>query len=66
MTKLSDELLKKYLENPLQMDEKVREYCKLSESKYYTVSVWPDAGYVNQTNATRVVKAKKVSKSDQQ
>ena len=64
---LPPDLLNKYKQNPLQYDEEIRKYCNLREDKYYTVSVWPEnlAGQVYETNNVRVVKAKKVSKSDQ-
>ena len=67
MKTLPSELFNKYKENPLQYDEEVRKYCGLREDRYYTVSVWPEnlAGRVYQTNNVRVVKAKKISKSDQ-
>ena len=61
------ELFKRYLENPLAMDEQVRAFCHLPENRYYTVSVWPEdrAGQVRTTNQVRVKQAHKVSKSDQ-
>ena len=67
MKTLSLELFNKYKENPLQYDEEVRNYCKLREDRYYTVSMWPEnlMGQVFETKNVRVVKSKKISKSDQ-
>lgn len=66
MKKMPTELFKKYVEDPVKMDEEVRRVMGLPESKYYSVSVWPEecAGDLYLTLG-RVVKAKKVSKSDQ-
>jgi hypothetical protein len=67
MKRLTTEQLKQYVQNPSHMDEQVRKWCNLPEDKYYTVSTWPEevAGNVYVTNVYRVVKAKKISKSDQ-
>ena len=67
MKQLSKELFEKYEKNPIACDEEVRSYCKLREDRYYTVSVYPEhlAGRVFETNNTRIVKSKKISKSDQ-
>ena len=60
------ELFKEYSENPLQTDEKVRQVLDLPDNRYYTVSMMgPTMGMVQVNNQTRVVKAKKISKSDQ-
>lgn len=68
MKTLIPDQFKQYAANPVAMDEQVRKWCNLPEDKYYTVSMWPEerAGVVTVTNVSRVVKAKKVSKSDQQ
>lgn len=66
--KLAEDIFKKYVADPLGMDEVVRTAAKISDSKYYSVVVWPEerAGKVYVIpNSVRVVKAKKVSKSDQ-
>jgi len=67
MKRLTADQFTQYAANPVAMDEQVRSWCKLPEDKYYSVTVWPDelAGVVTLTNVSRVVKAKKVSKSDQ-
>jgi hypothetical protein len=52
--------------NPLVADEKVRKWCGLREDRYFTVSVWEPKGLVMETKLVRVVKSKKISKSDQQ
>ncbi len=67
MKQLTTEQLKQYLANPLGMDEAVRSWCKLPDTKYFSVSVWPEerAGVVTVTSVGRVVTAKKISKSDQ-
>lgn len=68
MKTLTPDQFKQYAANPVAMDEQVRKWCNLPDDKYYSVSVWPEhrAGVVTVTNVSRVVKAKKVSKSDQQ
>lgn len=67
MRKLSPALLARYLANPLAVDAEVRAAVGVPEDRYYTVSVWPPhlAGTVYVTGVNRVVRAKKVSKSDQ-
>lgn len=65
MKQLSIELFNKYKENPLQYDEEVRNFCKIREDRYYTVSIWSQEGQVRENNNVRVVKSKKISKSDQ-
>jgi hypothetical protein len=62
---MSSELFAEYKINPLGMDEKVRKEMELPDNKYYSVSMWPHEGRVTVTNLSRVVHAKKVSKSDQ-
>lgn len=63
--KLTASQLTEYLVNPLQADEKVRQWCQIPEDRYYTVSIWPEAGVVRVNNIHRTVRAKKISKSDQ-
>jgi len=67
--KLAEKLLEKYLENPNGMDEEVREALDLPDNKYYSVVTWSinkeAIGKVYISKAERVVKNKKVSKSDQ-
>ncbi len=66
MKRLSPEQFKEYCANPLAADEMVRMVLNLPENRYYTVSMsGPTAGMVTVNNQTRVVKAKKISKSDQ-
>lgn len=65
MKKLTDEQYKLYSSDPLGMDEKVRGWCNVLDSRYYTVSVYPIEGEVRvDGNRYREVKAKKISKSD--
>ena len=55
-----------YQNNPLAMDNKVRTWFpELRADRYYMVSVWPVAGLVTMNEQVRTVKAKKISKSDQ-
>ena len=63
---LPPELFNKYRQDPIKYDNEVRQYCQIREDRYYTVSVWPEhlAGRVYQTNNVRVVKIKKISKSE--
>lgn len=68
MKTLTIDQLNRYVKNPIQMDEQVREWCNLPDDKYYSVSIWPEhlSGRVWLTNKlVRHVKAKKISKSDQ-
>ncbi len=61
-------LWSRYRGNPQAMDEEVRKAMNIPENRYYTVSMWPDhlAGNVHiNKSMTRVVHAKKISKSDQ-
>jgi hypothetical protein len=59
-------LLERYQKDPLGMDDEVRRQLGLPEDRYYTVSIWPVSGMVRvDTTRTRVVRSKKVSKSDQ-
>lgn len=65
---LTKEQFISYLKSPLDYDSKLRDLFKISDSKYYSVSVWPEdlAGQVTITpGLVRVVKTKKISKSDQ-
>lgn len=65
MKTLPSELFRKYVENPLLMDETVRQYCDLPDNRYYTVSTWPVEGQVRSNNQIRVKKVNKINKSDQ-
>jgi hypothetical protein len=68
MKKLTAEQFKEYAANPLATDEKVRNWCNVPEDKYYAVAMWPEerAGEVRVTaDLHRVVRAEKVSKSNQ-
>jgi hypothetical protein len=73
MKTLPKELFAKYASDPLKYDEEVRSFAEIPDNRYYNVSMWPEelAGRVYVRTPTdkdkaRVVKAKKVSKSDQQ
>lgn len=67
MKQLPKDLFRRYLEDPYRYDAEVRNFACIPEDKYYTVSVWPEsvAGQVRLNGLTRVVKSKKISKSDQ-
>jgi len=68
MKKLTAEQFKEYAAAPLATDEKVRRWCNVPEDRYYTVAMWPEAraGEVRVTPGLhRLVRAPKVSKSDQ-
>lgn len=69
MKQLTVEQFASYMKDPNGMgDTNVRRWCNVPDDKYYTVAVWPEAsaGQVRiNTTMSRVVKAKKVSKSDQ-
>jgi hypothetical protein len=68
MQKLTAEQFKEYAADPLTADEKVRKWCNVPEDRYYTVAMWPEerAGEVRvTTDLHRVVRALKVSKSNQ-
>ncbi len=62
---MPEALFERYRKDPLAHDEEVRQVMKIPEDRYYTVEMWPNAGVVRVTNVNRVVRAKKVSKSDQ-
>ena len=63
---MSPELFKKYSNDPKGTDEEVRRTLKISEDKYYSVSMMNDIGAVTIiSNMHREVKAKKISKSNQ-
>lgn len=73
MKTLPPELFKRYSDNPLGLDEEVRAFAGVPDNRYYNVSMWPEefAGRVfvrtpTDKDKARVVRAKKVSKSDQQ
>ncbi len=66
--KMDDKTFKHYCQNPLGMDEVVREELKLPDNRYYSVAMWPEdvVGVVTVIpNMTRTVVAKKISKSSQ-
>jgi hypothetical protein len=66
--KMTEDVFKQYLSNPLGMDTIVRNTFKIPDNKYYSVSVWPPErqGYVWITkNLSRKVETVKISKSDQ-
>ena len=67
MKKLTDEQFKEYAADPLATDGKVRNCCSVPEDRYYTVAMWPQAraGEVRVTELHRVVRAAKISKSNQ-
>jgi hypothetical protein len=68
MQKLTADQFKEYAEDPFATDGKVREWCSVPEDRYYTVAMWPEerAGEVQVTaELHRVVRASKVSKSNQ-
>lgn len=62
----SHQLLASYLDKPALFSDEVREHCHIPDDCYYTVSIWPIAGIVTVDHRrTRVVKATKISKSNQ-
>jgi hypothetical protein len=66
---ITGELLKRYLANPLGMDETIRLAFKIPPDKYYSVSSWPEerAGFITITEGlARKAPCGKISKSDQQ
>lgn len=68
MKTLTPEQFQEYVANPLGTDFKVRQWARVPEDRYYSVTVWPEhlAGRVWVTpNLHRTVVAKKISKSDQ-
>lgn len=62
--KMSPELFVKYAKDPLGTDEEVRRILKIPVDKYYTVAMMNEVGTITLTG-TRIVKAPKISKSDQ-
>jgi hypothetical protein len=67
MKKLTAEQFREYVADPLAEDEKVRNWCALPEDRYFTVAIWPEgrAGEVRPMELHRVVRATKISKSNQ-
>ena len=72
MKTLPTDLFKKYESDSLKYDAEVRAFADVPDNRYYNVSMWPEhlAGRVflrtpTDKDKARVVKAKKVSKSDQ-
>lgn len=68
MKRLNADQFREYAADPLATDQKVRTWCSVPEDRYYTVAMWPEgrAGEVRVTAALhRVVRAAKISKSDQ-
>ena len=66
--RLNEELLKRYINDPMGMDEEIRKKFDIPKNRYYTISTWPEkvAGYLYiDMKRTREVSAKKISKSDQ-
>ncbi len=66
--KMDEKTFKHYSQNPLGMDETVRDEMNLPENRYYSVSMWPEefAGVVRVIpNMTRTPTVKKISKSTQ-
>lgn len=67
--KLTPEQLKQYDDDPWSMEKEIRELFNIPEDRYFTVSTYPAnvAGNVRvDMTRHRVVKPKKISKSDQQ
>ena len=68
MKKLTAEQFREYAADPLAADERVRRWCNVPEDRYYTVAMWPveRAGELRvTTDLHRVVRATKISKSNQ-
>jgi len=67
MKKLTPEQFRDYAANPLASDDVVRKVCGLPEDQYYSVVTWPEErrGEVRVTGLHRVVRATKISKSNQ-
>jgi hypothetical protein len=68
MKTMTPEMFARYSANPLGMDAEVRNHFQVPDNRYYTVTTWPPerAGQLFvDLKRTRVVHAKKVSKSDQ-
>lgn len=47
MILLPEDLLRRYLANPLATDPEVRRFAKIPETDYFVVSVWPTPGWVD-------------------
>jgi hypothetical protein len=62
--KLSKEQLDRYVKNPLD-DQWLRDYFKIPEDKYYSVSIYPEPGFIKILKLSREEKNKKISKSEQ-
>lgn len=66
--KLSDHLLSFYLSRSVPfgvMDDCIRQELKIPDNRYYNISLYPDAVLGNVTvERERIVRAKKISKSD--
>lgn len=63
--KIPDALFLEYLADPIATDAKVRKECYVPDNRYFTVSKWPDAGWLTVDKTRfREVAAKKISKSD--
>jgi hypothetical protein len=52
-----------YSQDPMRYDSQVREFARVPEDRYYTVSVWPVEGQVRLAGS-RQLKTRKISKSD--
>jgi hypothetical protein len=66
--KLTPEQFKRYQADPLAFDAEMRKLFAIPDNRYYCVTTWPEAraGEISVDKArTRVVAAKKISKSDQ-
>jgi len=55
--------MERYLKNPLD-DTWIRSEFKIPENKYFSVSVYPEPGFLKILRLPREVKNKKISKSD--
>jgi hypothetical protein len=68
MTQMPAVLFERYQADPAGTDDAVRQQMGIPEDRYFTVTTWPEhlAGrvFVDKTR-TRVVKAQKISKSNQ-
>lgn len=63
---IPDELLRRYLSDPLALDGEVRKQMQVPDDRFYSVSVWPVAGRLSiNKSLTRVGPKAKISKSDQ-
>jgi len=67
--KLTEQLLEEYERNGWSMgwEQQVREKFEIPESQYFSIQLFPTSakGTIHLRKYTRVVKAKKISKSDQ-